>query len=92
MDPGSEDFDFSKWSLGNGKMKEKRAKLENLLRQLIDRNNRKLKRDLDTYCKGLKRKRNRTAVLSSRDSEQVNLAQEKSREDGGGYTGNMMIT
>ena len=73
-------------------MKEKRAKLENLLRQLIDRNNRKLKRDLDTYCKGLKRKRNRTNALSSKDNEQFNMAQERSREDGGGYTGSMMIT
>lgn len=51
QDPNSDDFDFRQWSLGNGKVKDKRAKLENLLGQLIDRKNTKLKKDLDFYCK-----------------------------------------
>lgn len=70
-DPTSEDFDFSSWSLGNGKMKDKRAKLENLLGQLVDRNNRKLKKDLDTFCNSIKRKRNRGAPMNAKDSQQV---------------------
>ena len=63
MDPNSEDFDFKTWSLGDGKVKDKRAKLESLLSQLMDRNNRKLKKDHDTYCKKIKRKRNRGAPV-----------------------------
>ena len=82
VDPNSEDFDFSSWSLGNGKMKDKRAKLENLLGQLVDRNNRKLKKDLDTYCNGIKRKRNRGASLRAKDSKQISMMQDRSHFEG----------
>lgn len=63
IDPNSEDFDFKTWSLGNGKVGEKRAKLEGLIAQLMDRNNRKLKKDHDDFCKGIKRRRNRGAQI-----------------------------
>ena len=70
IDPTSDDFDFRTWSLGNGKVKDKRAKLENLLGQLIEKKNSKLKKDLDSYCRTIKRKRNR-APINKDDGEEM---------------------
>ena len=53
------DLNFNTWTLGNGKMKDKRVKLENFVRTLMDKNNKKLKQSHDAYCKNIKRKRNR---------------------------------
>lgn len=53
------DLNFNTWSLGNGKLKDKRVKLENFVRTLMDKNNKKLKQSHDAYCKMIKRKRNR---------------------------------
>ena len=58
-DLNSEVVDFSTWSLGNGKINDKRETLQAWLAQLMDRNNRKLRQQHDTYCKKIKRKRNR---------------------------------
>lgn len=46
----SEEINFATWNLGNGKMKEKRAKLEGLLYKLMDKNNRKLKQQHEKHC------------------------------------------
>ena len=45
-----DEFNFKTWTLGNGKVGDKRVKLEGLIAQLMDRNNRKLKKDHDDYC------------------------------------------
>ena len=49
-DPNAESFDFGNWSLGNGKIREKRVKLDNFLSKLMDKNNKKFRRDHLEHC------------------------------------------
>ena len=44
-----EEFDFTKWNLGSGKIQEKRVKLEMFMKQLMDRTNWKFKKDHDIH-------------------------------------------
>ena len=50
VDVINDEMDFSTWSMGNGKMRDKKQKLESLLTQLMDKTNKKLKKEHDKYC------------------------------------------
>ena len=50
-EPATEDLlNFNTWNLGNGKLKDKRVKLDQFISQLMDRNNKKLRQQHDAHC------------------------------------------
>ena len=46
----ADELNFNTWSLGPGKMRDKRLRLENFVKTLMDRNNKKLKQQHDAHC------------------------------------------